>query len=227
MEENTAQPVQTTQATEKVETPVAPAAPVEKKAGWMPKRTFFLIVLLVIVTICLLVLALLPSFKGWGTKTKPVANIDYVQTLLSFSPPTAATSSGYTTNVLISTGKDKVTVTQLEIAYDPKVLTNVDITPGTFFPTPTILLKKVDAVNGRITYVLGIGLGQTPVTGKGTIATLNFSTAAGTDSAKTPINFEPKTAVYAIYYAQSVLLKSTGLLFSITPTPTPTPTATK
>ena len=195
--------------------------PVEKKSGWMPKKTFFLITLLVLITACLLALALIPSFKG-PAKSKPVANIDYAQTQLSFSAPITATPSGYKTDVLISTGKNKVTAAQLEVAYDPKILTNVDIKVGTFFTTPTILLKKVDAVNGRLVYVLGIGLGGTPATGKGTVATINFSTVLGTASAQTPINFEPKTAVTAVGYAQSVLLKSTGVLFSISPTPTPT-----
>jgi hypothetical protein len=221
MEENTAQPIQENPVTEKIEAPIVPPAHAEIKHGLMPKKTFLLIVLLVVITVCLLVLALIPTFNV-PTKTKPVANLDYAQTSLSFSNPVVATPSGYSTNVLISTGKNKVTVAQLEITYDPKVLTNVDIAPGTFFPTPTVLLKKVDAVNGRISYVLGIGLGSTPVTGKGTVATLNFSTVGGTDSAKTPINFEPKTTVNAVNYAQSVLLKSTGVLFSITPTPAPT-----
>jgi hypothetical protein len=195
---------------------------VKEKTGWMPKKTFFLITLLVLITACLLALALIPSFKGPVTKSKPVANIDYAQTQLSFSAPITATPSGYKTDVLISTGKNKVTATQLEVAYDPKILTNVDIKVGTFFTTPTILLKKVDAVNGRIVYVLGIGLGGTPATGKGTVATINFSTVLGTASAQTPINFSPKTAVTAVGYIQSVLLKSTGVLFSISPTPTPT-----
>ena len=194
----------------------------EEKTGWMPKKTFLLIALLVFITACLLALALIPSFRTPAIKTKPLANIDYAQTQLSFSPPTVATPSGFKTNVLISTGKNKVTVIQLEIAYDPKILGNVNITPGTFFTAPTILLKKVDAANGRLTYVLGIGLGQTPATGKGMVATVNFSTLPGLTTVKTPINFLPKTAVNAVGYVQSVLLKSTGVLFSIAPTPTPT-----
>jgi hypothetical protein len=73
----------------------------------------------------------------------------------------------------------------------------------------------------------GIGLGGTPVIGKGTVATINFSTLPGLKTIKTPINFEPKTAVTAVGYAQSVLLKSTGVLFSISPTPTPASTVIK
>lgn len=198
--------------TETVETPVVPVAHVETKSGWMPKRTFLLIALLVIVTACLLALALLQNVKPQPV-AKPTATLNYAQTNLSLSTPVAATPSGYTTNVQIST-KNKVTATQLEIAYDPKVLTNVDVKPGTFFTTPTILLKKVDLINGRITYVLGIGLGQTAVTGNGTVATVSFTRLATTAATKSPINFEPKTAVTAVGYAQSVLKQTTGVLFS-------------
>jgi Cohesin domain len=193
---------------------------VKEKTAWMPKKTFLLIALLVLITACLLALALIPSFKGPAIKVKPVANINYAQTQLSFSAPIIATASGYKTDVLISTGKNKVTVAQLEIAYDPKILTNVDIKAGSFFTDPTILLKKVDVVNGRITYVIGISLGGTPTVGKGTVATISFSTLPGQTTARTPINFLPKTAVNAAGYVQSVLLKSTGVLFSISPTPT-------
>jgi hypothetical protein len=193
---------------------------VKEKTAWMPKKTFLLIALLVLITACLLALALIPNFKTVKPTIKPVANIDYAQTQLSFSAPISDTASGYKTDVLISTGKNKVTVAQLEIAYDPKILTNVDIKAGSFFTDPTILLKKVDAVNGRITYVIGISLGGTPTVGKGTVATISFSTLQGLTTVKTPINFLQKTAVNATGYAQSVLLKSTGVLFSISPTPT-------
>jgi hypothetical protein len=188
----------------------------------MPKKTFLLIAILVLITTCLLALALIPNFKTVKPIIKPVVNIDYAQTQLSLSAPVIATASGYKTDVLISTGKNKVTVAQLEIAYDPKILTNVDIKAGSFFTDPTILLKKVDVVNGRITYAIGINAGGAPSTGKGIVATISFSNLSQQTTVKTPINFLPKTAVNAAGYAQSVLLKSTGVLFSISPTPTPT-----
>jgi hypothetical protein len=205
---------------QKTEITTAPVAPVEEKVGGMPKRTFILILLLVLITVGLLAIALLPGVKSPLVAT-PAPALNYVQTQLSFSAPITATPSGYKTDVLISTGKNKVTATQLEVAYDPKILTNVNIKPGAFFTNPTILLKKVDAVNGRLTYVLGIGLGGTPATGKGTVATITFSTVASATATQTSINFEPKTAATAVGYAQSVLKQTTGVLFSFGPTPTP------
>lgn len=196
----------------------APVAHAEIKAGLMPKRTFLLIVLLVIITTCLLGLALIQNIRipNQTTKSKPLPPLTYAQSDLSFSMPTTM-PTGYVTDVQISTGKNKVTVVQLEISYDPKVLTNVDIKPGTFFTTPTMLLKQIDAANGRIVYVLGIGMGDEAVSGKGTIATITFSTIPGITASQTLLDFAPKTAVNAVGYAQSVLSKTTGLLIPLAP----------
>jgi ABC-type oligopeptide transport system substrate-binding subunit len=201
---------------------VTPVAHAETDKGFMPRKTFILISLLVLITACLLVLALIPNFKNstTPTKPKPIANIDYAQTKLSLSNPTALSTTNYETNVLISTGKNKVTVAQLEFVYDPKILGNVNIKPGAFFTNSVVLLKKIDQINGRITYVLGINPGDTPSTGDGTVATISFSNIASQAAVSTPINFLPKTAVNAVGYAQSVLLKATGVLFSVSPTPT-------
>jgi hypothetical protein len=213
--DNTAQRAQ---ENEKVGTEVLPVAP----TAWMPRKTLILIIGLAIVTALLLILALAPSLRFPAkTTTKPAVIANYAYTELSFSKPVALQTSGYKTDVLISTGKNKVTAVQLEITYDPKILTNVDIKPGAFFTNPTILLKKIDPIKGEITDVLGIGLGQKAVSGNGTVATITFSTLPGQITIKTPINFSPKTAVNAMGYVQSVLVKSSGVLFSLTPTPTP------
>jgi flagellar basal body-associated protein FliL len=194
--------------------------PVEKKSGWMPKKTFILILLLVLITLGLLAIALLPIIKS-PTVTKPTpATLAYAQTTLSFSPPVNAALNSYSTDVLISTGDNKTTAVQLEISYDPKILTNVNVLPGAFFTSPVVLLKKIDTVNGRISYALGINPSQKPTGGSGTVATISFSTVSGITATQAPINFELKTAATAVGYAQSVLKQSTGVLFSISPTPT-------
>src|ERR1035437_5446164 len=90
----------TEEKTEKVE--AVPVAHVETKAGWMPKRTFLLIVLLVIITACLLGLALIQNVKS----PSPVAKLNqhlpltYATSELSFSTPVVLTTSGnYATDV--------------------------------------------------------------------------------------------------------------------------------
>jgi hypothetical protein len=198
---------------EKVETEAPPVAP----TAWMPRKTLVLIVFLAIVTTGLLILALIPV----KTTPKSTVIITDAQTDLSFSAPIISSGSARWSNVEIATGKNKVTAVQLELTFDPKALTNVDIAPGTFFTNPAILLKKIDRVNGRITYAFGIGLGQKAVTGQGTLAVVTFIPVAGkTDS--TSINFLPKTEVAAQGQNMSVLKKSSGTTISlISPTQTP------
>ncbi len=202
----------TEQPTEVTQTP--PAVPAEPKSGWMPKKTLILILLLVVATVGLLALALLPNVKPpLGTKPTVTPALTYAQTTLSLSTPVTTALNSYSTNVLISSGSNKTTAIQLEISYDPKVLTNVAIQPGTFFTTPAVLLKKIDTVSGRISYALGISPSQKPTGGNGTVATITFSTVPGTTVTQTPINFELKTAATAIGYAQSVIKGTQGVLF--------------
>jgi hypothetical protein len=194
---------------------------IQEKSSWMAKKTFILILLLVAITIGLLAVALLPGIKSSMVKTPTTTqDLNFAQTELSLSTPVSATPNNYSTDVLISSGNNKTTAVQLEISYDPKVLTNVDIKPSTFFNSPVILLKNIDTVNGRISYALAYDPSQTAVGGNGTVATITFSTIAGTTTTQTTIDFEPKTAATAIGYAESVLKQTTGISFSpVIPTP--------
>jgi len=201
--------------------PVVTAAPVEQKPGWMPKKTLILILLLVLVTIALLVVALLPAIKFPSTTPKALPALTYAQTTLSLSKPVSLGLNSYSSDVVIASGNNKTTAVQLELSYDPQVLTNVDIKTGPFFTTPVVLLKKIDAVNGQISYALGINSTQKATNGNGVVATITFSTVAATTATQTPINFELKTAATAVGYAQSVLKETSGVLFQLNPSPTP------
>jgi len=205
------------------EIPITPPTPVEPKTGWMPHKTILLFLLLLVITMGLLAIALIPNVKNLTVaKPTPVPSLTYAQTNLSVSTPVSTALNSYSTDVLISTGSNKITAAQLEISYDPTVLTNVTIEPGPFFTTPVVLLKKIDTVNGKISYALSINPSQKPISGSGTVATVTFSTISGAAAMQTPINFEPKTAVTAVGYAQSVLKQANGVIFTLPATPTPT-----
>jgi hypothetical protein len=92
-------------------------------------------------------------------------------------------------------------------------LTNVDITPGTFFANPTILLKKIDAVKGIINYTLFANHTQKSASGNGVIATLSFSVIPGKTSS-TKINFLSTTEAVALGQFESVLKKTSGTSFT-------------
>jgi hypothetical protein len=192
-----------------------PVKPIEaEKPPFMPHKTLILIGILALITIILLGIALL----GFSNTNKPAQQIKVLQTTLSVLEPVAS-SSAYTANVTLTTERKKATAVQIELTYDPKVLTNVDIKPGSFFPNPTILSKKIDTVKGRISYVLGIGLGQKSVNGNGTVAVLSFTPLL--KSGITTIAFLPTSKVTVVGEIPSVLTAAHGIKFSFGPTPTP------
>lgn len=200
---------------------------VQVKKG-MPRQTVAFVTFLIVVTVFLVGLAVYTQKPGAPTPvTQQPTFPSYAHTTLRLTPPvnTPSLPNTYSTDVSIATGGDKVTAAQLELSYDPKVLTNVQIKPGTFIQNPVVLLKKVDEANGRISLAIGIPLGQAAPTGTGTVATITFDEIP-TATGSTILDFLPKTAVTAQGIAQSVLKTSTGSLFFVNQIESPTPAAT-
>jgi len=189
---------------------------IKEKIPFMPGKTLVLIGILALVTIVLLGLALYNTPQTVKTPTKPAQKI--LKTDLTIAQPVAS-SSAYTVDIMLSTERTKITVVQIELSYNPKVLSNIDIVPGTFFSNPTILLKKIDKVNGRISYLLGIGLGQKPVTAQqGQVAVLKFTPLLRSSTAT--IDFASQSQVNAAGVVSSVLTSTKGLQFQFGPIPT-------
>ncbi len=201
----------------------------------MSKRTLFLIFALFIITFVLLVLALYNPYSSnpkSPTQTITVPKEPIAQTILSFdilssTPSSSSTQSAlqtYSLPINIETGKNKATAVQLELQYDPKVLTNVVVTPGVFFKNPVVLLNQIDVKTGRISYAFGIGLADQGVGGKGVVATITFDTKAGLPQ-QTQILFLPKTLVTAEGINESVLKLTNSATFTVGATPSTTSSA--
>lgn len=186
----------------------------------MSKRTLFLIFALFLITFVLVMLAIYQPQAPKITQTAVPTKEPVEQTTLSFGIPVIATSSSavtlnYSLPVNIETGKNKVTAVQLELQYDPRILTNVAVVPGPFFANSDVLLNQIDTETGRISYAFGIGLTDSGVTGKGIVANLTFSVRATTTPEKTAIIFLPKTLVTAEGVVESVLNPTTSGLFTV------------
>jgi len=194
----------------------APISPnPEAPKSFMSQKTLVLIGILSLITIVLLILA----FQIGVPQNKPAEKkVPVLQTVLNIPKPVAS-SSAYITSIMLTTERKKVTAVDLELTYDPKVLSKVDIKPGTFFSAPTILSKKIDKVKGRISYILGIGLGQKPVNGNGTVAILSFTPL--TKSGITTLTFLPTSKATSADQVPSILTAAHGIQFSFGPTPTP------
>ncbi len=160
----------------------------QKQTAWMPQKTLILIIVLAIITAVLLVLALytkIPTKSAHIVTTKTPVVVVHAYTTLTIAQAVASNSAyghTYAADINISTKSNKVTAVQLQIAYNPNSVTITDITAGSFFNNPDILFEKIDPEAGIITYSLGVGLGQKPVSGSGTVATIKFIPISGQKS---------------------------------------------
>lgn len=199
-----------------------------KKFKAVPRQTLLFITFLLIATIALLIIAIYSNNPTNVKTPEKQASFTIAQTsiflqskpVLRVNPNSTIPTYGIDVNV--STKENKVTGIQLELSYDPKVLKNVDILPGSFFEDPMVLLKKVDQVNGRISLVLGVRLGQKGVTGLSRVATITFQDGSPT-RALTDIVILPKTQVSAEGTAKSVLKVGIGAKFDVGPLPSSSP----
>lgn len=190
----------------------------------MSKRTFALIIVLVIVTSILIALAVTPQKPSAPLVVAPTPT-PAAQTALAFSPnPLTIASASATVDVLVDTKINGVTAVQLELSYDPKVITNIDVKPGSFFTNPAELLKTIDAKEGKISYALGILPSDAPKKGQGVVATITLSTNLALNQ-PTRISFLPKTLVTASGVTSSVLRTYGAPLLILRQSPTLPPQA--
>lgn len=172
------------------------------------KRTLLLILILIIAVVGLVALSL--NIQTAPTPTVPVS---VAQTSLSITHPVASTSGLMTSNIIINTQGNKVNAVQIELSYDPLALGDMDITAGPFIKTPTEFLKKIDTDNGRVSYAIGVALGEKGTQGSGVVATLSFTKLKTTET--TSISFLPKSLISAEGVAQSVLRTAAGTTFDL------------
>ncbi len=198
----------------------------------VPLRTVLLILVLAILAAVLIFVALNPVKK---TVTKlaptPTTKPSIAHTILAMTMDTDASSSSTTNSlsksvsVTVTTGTNKIEGVQFEISYDPTILTNVTVTPGTFFTNPIILLNSVDTKNGKINYALGIQPTATDaLSGGGTVAKISYTMLPTSTASLTHLTFLPKTQAIQKGTLGSVLEKAIDLTIPVVGL---TPAATK
>lgn len=193
----------------------------------MNKKTLLLILILALATAGLIYLAVktpnTPEQQVALTPTPTVSpNAHSMLSLAQASATESSSSAGslqgktqsQTLAVSIQT-TNKVNAVQLELSFDPKVLTNVTLTPGPFFTQPTILINSVNTNDGRISYALAQQLTAPGATGSGVVAYISFDTLP-TAQKQTTISFLPKTAVTADGILESVLGASKNYTVDLT-----------
>lgn len=195
----------------------------------MSKKTLALIISLVGVTIVLFAVALLSNnatVTNPGTKVAGPTPTPEAQSLLMLTPnPVDVTSSrSGSIDVVLDTQMNEATAIQLELAYDPQVLSNVTVTPGPLFTVnntpPDNIIDTNDTQNGRITYALVLPLAQPAVKGKGIVAKISFTQRASLSptalsQGTTQLQLLPKSLVTAEGVSKSVLKEATGATINL------------
>jgi len=187
----------------------------------MPRKTLALISGLVILTVILFIIALRSSQQTTRVSTQPTAMqpqpTSPAHSVLTLSPNPVTVSQGQqgSINVNITTSDNQVTAIQLEIGYDPNVVSNLQVTPGPLFhQQPVVLINKNNTQTGRMTYAFGISPDTQPINGTGVVATITF-TAIGKAGQQSQLALLPTTLVTARGVAQSVLKSASGTIVSV------------
>ncbi len=182
----------------------------------MSKRTIALIGILIIIAATLVAIAVSPKKQGIPTiTTTPIftrpSPASTAQTVLSMSPGNVNVGAGATGNVTINadTGDNAITAAQLEISFDPKALSNIIVTAGSYFQNSFELLNKIDYKTGKISYALGLPPTASAKKGTGAIATITFTSLLPLGQS-TQLIFTEKSLVTAEGVSKSVLKSSTG-----------------
>lgn len=199
----------------------------------MPKKTTILIIILAIITGILIFVAVRTDQsqeKKVTSVASPTPVIIKPYAMLSFSTKFLDASKGIASqkvDIILDTNGKSVAGAQVELTYDPKVLTNVSLTPlvpGQLFGTnPIVLINNVDPSQGRISYAITISPNDTEKIGKASIGLLSFTVNRFANTPATNITFLPKSAVTTQKTKFSVLESTTPIQIQVAPVAKTTP----
>ncbi len=191
----------------------------------MPRKTTILIVILALVTGVLIFLAIrsdqtlnLTDNIGQQNPT-PVIQVPFASLYFLQPEVNGGDSIQKSIDVMLDTGEHAVAGAQIELSYDPAVVTNVSLKPSQnplFGTNASVLINSVDQTQGRISYAVGIGPNDSEVSGVGSVVTLNFSVKKAQEGVS-QINFIDKSAVTTLSSQESVLSNTTPLRITFTP----------
>jgi hypothetical protein len=192
----------------------------------MPRKTLALISGLVLVTIVLFVVALRAGQQENIAIKPPPPPPPVTQQIIPTVPAHSVLTLGSTplfvapgkagkVDVTIDTADNDVTAVQLEIGYDPNILSNVKVTSGSLFVNPAVLIDKNDVKAGRYTYAVGILPNAKTLKGTGVVATISFTTTFVGNGKQTQLGLLPTSLITARGIAKSVMKSATGTIITV------------
>jgi hypothetical protein len=150
-----------------------------------------------------------------------ISRLEPARTTLSFETTQQVAKEGQTVTVavIIHNPNPHPSIAQLEISYDPTVITIDAINPGTFFKRPMIALQEIDPVAGRISYALHCPNDQ-PSTDcinpeSSTLAVITLSISPYAQQTTTELSFLPRSLIRT-NEGRDLLKKTSSLQLMIT-----------
>lgn len=161
--------------------------------------------MLLFISLCALIFISFYHVKASYTPQSTSSAIppDKTVSILSIAPNQLSVISDENASIDIILDTTKTaSLVQLEIAYDPYILANINILPGNYFIVPEIVLEKIDYKNGRISYAIKCPLTQKDATQNSCtnphtniVATITFTATNYDLQKKTNVSFLPKTSI--------------------------------
>lgn len=157
----------------------------------IPGKTLVLIAILITLTVVLLGIAI---SIGRKSATRQVVTLSPTPQMVEktaeiyFSPSSldlSVGSSSATVDIIANTGKSPVTGVQVDISYNPSLISNVRVLPpddnlSLFGPASSYTTLFTDTKTpGKVSFALGINPTDSPKTGKGSVGKISFSVVKG------------------------------------------------
>jgi len=114
-------------------------------------------------------------------------------------------------DVVLDSGAKPVSAAQLDISFDPNVLTNMQVTNGDFFDNPVVLMNKV--TGGNIFYAAAIPAIGKDKAGQGVVAVLSYTPNAVAGN-QTSLKFLSRTKITTTDLNNSILKQAQGITLS-------------
>lgn len=181
-------------------------------------RPFILIIAVLLVSV--VVLALLTTFSKKSKEEKRTAlptpkvkqEREHTSLAAFASKPEVATGETFSITIAMSTRDNLVTGVQLELSYDPSVITVTAVSPGNFFAKPVEYANKIDPKKGEVTYAIGSFDGKK---GSGTVAKIEATARKKTEKLTEIVTIKNTSLVTELNNKTSVLKDMKGAFLVI------------
>lgn len=158
---------------------------------------------IIIALIIFLAITMPSKYKSVKTDSVGSNNIKQTPAYLYFTPPSIklqqTTQKGISSNIVLDTQGKGVEVVQIELSFDPKVISNVKIEKTedstSLFSGFKVGQAVADQASGKAFIALGVNNKDAAKSGKGALATVKYDIINKSDNKKSVIEITPLTAL--------------------------------